>query len=281
MITLDVDSVQAFVLVADLRSFTKAAEALDTSQAAVSVKLKRLEEKLGQKLIERTPRLVRLSVQGAAFLEAGRAFLAAHERAVAGLSSQPRRLALGINVHVAGPELPVLLARLNAHDPALCMEVHVDTSRDLLAAYDKGSLDAVIVRREDNRRDGEVLSQDRFGWFASPDFQRRDHEPLRLASLASSCGVRSIATRALDAADIAWTEVFVGGGMAAVGAAVSIGLAVAALARRVAPIGTVEVGERLGLPRLPEFDIVMHSSLSDARSRGALRTLATAFRDHR
>lgn len=281
MITLDVDSVQAFVLVADLRSFTKAAEALDTSQAAVSVKLKRLEDKLGQKLIERTPRFVRLSVQGAAFLDAGRAFLASHERAIAGLSTQPRKLALGINVHVAGPELPVLLARLNVYDPALCMEVHIDTSRDLLAAYDKGVLDAVIVRREDNRRDGEVLSQDRFGWFASPDFERRDSEPLRLASLASSCGVRSIATRALDAADIAWNEVFVGGGMSAVGAAVSIGLAVAVLACRVAPVGTMEVGERLGLPRLPEFDIVMHSSLSDGRSRGALRTLATAFRDHR
>lgn len=281
MITLDVDSVQAFVLVADLRSFTKAAEALDTSQAAISVKLKRLEDKLGQKLIERTPRFVRLSAQGAAFLEAGRAFLASHERAIAGLSTRPRKLALGINVHVAGPELPVLLARLNAYDPALCMEVHIDTSRDLLAAYDKGALDAVIVRREDNRRDGEVLSQDRFGWFASPDFERRNSEPLRLASLASTCGVRSIATRALDAADIAWNEVFVGGGMSAVGAAVSIGLAVAALACRVAPVGTVDVGERFDLPRLPEFDIVMHSSLSDARSRGALRTLATAFRDHR
>ena len=82
MTTLDIESVQAFVLVADLQSFTRAAEALDTSQAAISVKLKRLEDRLGEKLIERTPRLVRLSARGATFLGVAREFIAAHERAV-------------------------------------------------------------------------------------------------------------------------------------------------------------------------------------------------------
>ncbi|HKU99816.1 MAG TPA: LysR family transcriptional regulator, partial [Vineibacter sp.] len=241
MATLDVDAVQAFVLVADLQSFTRAAEALDTSQAAISVKLKRLEDRLGKKLIERTPRLVRLSAGGAAFLDAARAFIAAHERAVAGLSSTPRRLVLGISDHVAGPELPVLLARLHAYDPALVIEVQIDTSRGLLDAFDRGVLDAAIIRREDNRRDGEVLAQERVGWFAAPGFQHRQGEALRLASLAASCGVRNIATRALDAAGIAWTEVFVGGGTAAVAAAVAAGLAVGALAHRVAPVGAVEV----------------------------------------
>jgi len=278
---MDVDAVQAFVLVADLQSFTRAAEALDTSQAAISVKLKRLEDRLGKKLIERTPRLVRLSAGGAAFLDAARAFIAAHERAVAGLSSTPRRLALGISDHVAGPELPVLLARLHAYDPALVIEVQIDTSRGLLDAFDRSVLDAAIIRREDNRRDGEVLAQERVGWFAAPGFQHRQGDALRLASLAASCGVRNIATRALDGAGVAWTEVFVGGGTAAVAAAVSAGLAVAALAHRVAPVGAVEVGERLGLPSLPASEIVLHATLSDARSREALRTLAAAFREHR
>lgn len=281
MATLDVDAVQAFVLVADLQSFTRAAEALDTSQAAISVKLKRLEDRLGKKLIERTPRLVRLSAGGAAFLDAARAFIAAHERAVAGLSSTPRRLALGISDHVAGPELPVLLARLHAYDPALVIEVQIDTSRGLLDAFDRGVLDAAVIRREDDRRDGEVLAQERVGWFAAPGFQHRQGDALRLASLAASCGVRNIATRALDGAGVAWTEVFVGGGTAAVAAAVSAGLAVAALAHRVAPVGAVEVGERLGLPSLPASEIVLHATLSDARSREALRTLAAAFREHR
>lgn len=281
MAALDVDAVQAFVLVADLQSFTRAAEALDTSQAAVSVKLKRLEERLGHKLIERTPRSVRLSARGAAFLDAARDFLAAHERAVAGLSSSPQSFALGISDHVAGPELPLLLTRLHSHDPALVIAVEIDASRVLLDAFDRGTLDAAIVRREDDRRDGELLAHERVGWFASPAFEHRAGEAIRLASLAPSCGVRNNATRALNAAGQPWTEVFVGGGTAAVAAAVSAGLAVAALAHHVAPVGAIEVGERLGLPPLPSSDIVLHSRLSDARSRGALRTLAAAFREHR
>ena len=68
MKVLDLDAVRAFVLVADLCSFTRAADALGTTQSAVSLKLKRLEAHLGKQLLERTPRVVRLSVDGKAFL---------------------------------------------------------------------------------------------------------------------------------------------------------------------------------------------------------------------
>jgi DNA-binding transcriptional LysR family regulator len=49
MTTLDVESVQAFVAIADFQSFTRAAEALGTTQGAISVKLKRLEDRIGQR----------------------------------------------------------------------------------------------------------------------------------------------------------------------------------------------------------------------------------------
>jgi DNA-binding transcriptional LysR family regulator len=281
MTSLDVDAVRAFVAIAELQSFTRAAEALDTTQGAISVKLKRLEDRLGQKLIERTPRLVRLSAQGALFLDSARDFLAAHDRALAGLSAVRRRFALGIATHVGGPELPTLLARLNAHDPALTIEVRLDDSRDLLEAFDRGAIDAAIIRREDDRRDGEVLAPEHFGWFATPDFVHRAGEKLRLAASSPSCGIRNIATRALDAAGIAWTEVFLGCGSFAVAEAVSAGLATSVFSCRLAPPGTMEVSRRFGLPALPSSEIVLLSTLSDARSRAALRTLATAFREHR
>lgn len=278
VVTLDVEAVQAFVMIADLQSFTRAAEALGSTQGAISVKLKRLEDRLGQKLIERTPRRVRLSARGAAFLDAAREFIAAHERAVAELSSTQRRFSLGIAAHVAGPETPALLAHIHAYDPTLVIEVQLDNSRNLLDAFDRGVLDAAIIRQEDDRRDGEILATERFGWFAAPGFQHRQDEPLRLAALSPLCGVRDIATRALDAAGISWTEVFLGGGSSAVIAAVSAGLAVAALSYRVAPAGSVDVGERFSLPRLPTSKIVLHSTLTDSRSRGALRNIAAAFR---
>lgn len=281
MVTLDVDAVRAFVLIADSRSFTRAAESLGTTQGALSVKLKRLEDKLGQRLIERTPRLVRLSSQGELFIAAARDFLEAHERAVINLTATRKRFKIGIGCHVMGPEVPTLLARLKSMDPGLLIEVNLDSSRVLLDDYAGGLLDAIIIRTEDDRRDGTVLCAEHFGWYAAAEFESPAGEPLRLANLSSQCGVRSIAEQTLDQASIQWTEVFVGGGIAAVVAAISAGLAVAAFPRRLAPPDLIEVGSAFGLPALPSSAVVLHSDLRDKRTREALRTIASAFREHR
>ncbi|MFX5668592.1 LysR family transcriptional regulator, partial [Acinetobacter baumannii] len=66
---LDLDAIKAFVRIAELGSFTRAAEAMRTTQGAVSLKLQRLEDRLGCRLVERTPRYVELSARGVAFLE--------------------------------------------------------------------------------------------------------------------------------------------------------------------------------------------------------------------
>ena len=66
---LDLDTVKAFIRIAELGSFTLAADSLRMTQAAVSLKLKRLEDRLGFRLVERTPRHVELSARGAGFLE--------------------------------------------------------------------------------------------------------------------------------------------------------------------------------------------------------------------
>jgi DNA-binding transcriptional LysR family regulator len=279
MKALDVEAVQAFVLVADLNSFTRAAEAMDSTQSAVSLKIKRLEDGLGRRLIERTPRLVRLSAEGTAFLGAARNLVAAHQSAIGSFAVEHRRLTVGISYHIVGAELTTLLKRMNGSDPALVMELHIDASRDVLAAFDNGELEAAIVLRHDaKRRDGEVLFTEDFGWMAAPDFHHQPGEALRLATQAEPCSVRAMAVGALDAAGISWTEVFVGGGIATIGAAISAGLAVAALARRVSPPGTVDLGPRLGLPRLPTREVILHSRVSDARARAALRTLGAAFK---
>src|SRR5207245_9594176 len=91
MKALDIEAVQAFVLTADMKSFTRAAEAMDTTQSAVSLKIKRLEDGLGRRLLERTPRLVRLSADGSALLGPARTLVAAHHGALAsfGLERRP------------------------------------------------------------------------------------------------------------------------------------------------------------------------------------------------
>jgi DNA-binding transcriptional LysR family regulator len=279
MRALDVDAVQAFVHVADLRSFTRAAEAMETTQSAVSLKIKRLEDGLGRRLLERTPRLVRLSADGTRFLEHARGLVAAHRAALGCLTVPQRRLVIGISDHVVGAELPMLLRRMNAADPALVLEMRVCASRDALAELERGVVDGAIVLRHDKvRRGGEVIQPEAFGWMGTPDFVHDAGRPLRLANQAEPCDVRGTAIAALDAAGIAWTEVFVGGGIGTIGAAVSAGLAVAALARRAAPAGTIDLAPRLGLPPLPARDVVLHSTVSDRQARASLRTFAAIIR---
>src|SRR6516225_4314587 len=119
--TLDIATVQAFLLVADLQSFTRAAEALGTTQAAVSLKLQRLETLLGKRLVERSPRAVRLTGEGAEFLDRARALMEAHDRALSGHKPASQQLSLGISDHAAGPELVPMLERLHATFPQLAL----------------------------------------------------------------------------------------------------------------------------------------------------------------
>jgi hypothetical protein len=238
MSTLDIDTVQAFLLVAELQGFTRAAEALGTTQAAVSMKLQRLESVVGKRLVERSPRAVALTAAGAAFLPNARALIEAHDRALSGETPARQQLSLGISDHAAGPELVPLLERLHAMSSQLALSVTIGFSREMLDAYDAGELDAVVVRQEGSRRGGEKLTVDEFGW----------------------------------------TERFVGGGVTAVVAAALAVLAVAPLARRIAPPGLVDIGPAEGLPRLASSKVMLHSKVSDPAKLAALRTLAATFR---
>jgi DNA-binding transcriptional LysR family regulator len=275
---LDLDEVQAFGRIAELGSFTRAAEAMQTTQAAISLKLRRLENRLGCRLIERTPRHVQLSERGRVFLDPARQLLAAHDHALAAFAGVRQRLIIGISDHVAGPELPALIARMNDHDPHLVVEIRIGSSGDLLQSYDRREIEAVIVRLHAGRSDGDLVTEEKFGWFASPNWQPRAGEPLPVATMAESCGVRAMAAQHLDAAGVSWTEIFVGGGVAAVVAAVTAGLGVAALAPRMLPSGAVDVGARLGLPELPRLPVLLHTRVREGRARAALDALVDAYR---
>ncbi|HEY4254504.1 MAG TPA: LysR family transcriptional regulator [Roseomonas sp.] len=279
MRSLDPEAVEAFVLVADLRSFTRTAGVLNTTQAAVSLRLRRLEERLGQRLLERTPRQVRLSIAGERFLGPARALVAASRRAAEAFEDAPARLAVGVTHHLVGPDLPRLLRRIGEGDAGVTLHLRTGSTRGLLELYDAGELDAVVVLRHDeSRRGGELLLTESFGWFSAPDFVLPAGSPVPLAAQPEPCSLRAMALRALDAAGITWREAFVGTGAAAVGAAAAAGLAVAPLACRAAPTGTVEIGRSIGLPPLSGRDAVLHSNVSGERAGAVLRRVAAAFR---
>lgn len=278
---LDIDALRALVLVAEYRSFTRAAEALEATQAAISLRLKRLETRLGRRLLERTPRLVQLTPDGAALLAEARHVLAAHDAALAALEAKPQRpLLLGISDQAVGAQLPGLLSQLRGRLPGLRLEVRIGLSRDLAEAFDAGTIDAAILHHVGKAapRGAELLLRDRLGWFAAPGFEWRAGDPLPLLALAAPCSVRASAIKALDTAKIRWSESFTGGGVGALTAAVAAGLGVAVLGRRARLPGMVEWTKKQRLPQLPETAILLQSRVSDPVLSRALREIASAIR---
>lgn len=278
---LDIDSLRALVLVAEYRSFTRAAEALDATQAAISLRLKRLETRLGRRLLERTPRLVQLTPDGAVLLTEARHVLAAHDAALAVLQAKPQRpLLLGISDQAVGAQLPGLLAQLRGRLPALRLEVRIGLSRDLSEAFEAGKIDAAILHHVGKTapRGAELLLRDRLGWFAAPGFSWSPAEPLPLLALAAPCTVRASAIKALESAKIRWSESFTGGGVGALTAAVTAGLGVAVLGRRARLPGMIELTKKQRLPDLPDTAILLQSRVSDPVLSRALREIATAIR---
>jgi len=222
---------------------------------------------------------VRLSAEGALFLDAARSLVGAHERAVASFQAERRRLTVGISQLIVGSELPALLRHMNEHDPQLLLELRVAGSREVMQAYEEGALDAALVVQPENRnQQGELLYREQFAWIGAAGWRPRPGEPLPLSTQGESCSIRAAAVRALDQAGIPWTEVFIGKGAAVLGAAAAAGFAIALLARRAAPGGTVDLGATLGLPPLPSQDVVLYTALNDRRSRQALQALGEAFK---
>lgn len=279
MLTLDPDLLRTFVCVADTRSFTAAGSVLGATQSAVSMRIKKLEERLDRALLERTPRAVALTRFGEAFLADARRLLAIHDdiagRALNHEDAGP--VSLGVSDHAAGAHLPEVLARLKASVPGLQLRVHVGSSEDLAERFERGHFQGVVVRKEADRAGGVPLFRDRLAWMAAPDFAWSKSDPLPLLALAAPCRVRDVAAQALDAAGIAWVEAFAGGGVAAVQAAVSAGLGIACLDLRNKPTAARTLGRKESLPSLPESDIVLMRRAGPPALERVLDCVARAF----
>lgn len=275
---LDLESVQLFVLAADLGNLTRAAEAAGTVQPVVSQRLKALEAVLGRRLLDRTPRYVRLTAEGKAFLDKARDLLAAHEAALSVPTKPLAPFSVGFSDHALGSGFEDVLCHLrSALGAPVTIELKMGHSQDMRRLYEAGSIEAAIIRREVGGADGEVLGRDPLGWCAASDWANPSGESLPLLLLAEPCGVRSIATRALDRVGVTWRETFVGGGTAALVAAARAGLGVAPMGR-IASGNLTDRGRDLGLPTLPASEIVLLARSTSDANGAAVRALAAAIR---
>ncbi|HMO43911.1 MAG TPA: LysR family transcriptional regulator, partial [Phenylobacterium sp.] len=82
---LDLDLLRTFVAIAEVRNLTRAGERLGRTQSAISLQLRRLEERLGVTLFSRDPRRVVLTDEGEALLPQARQMLRLNDEILAGL----------------------------------------------------------------------------------------------------------------------------------------------------------------------------------------------------
>ncbi len=136
--------VQPFVVVAEERSFRRAAVRLGVSPAAVSKAIQRLEAQVGLTLIIRTTRAVSLTREGEVFFERCRAAVAAVEgarEAIEPLGSQPEGQLVISAPFVAAPLLGPSLALLRARCPKLVVSLKMT---DQISKLAEESIDVAV-----------------------------------------------------------------------------------------------------------------------------------------
>jgi DNA-binding transcriptional LysR family regulator len=180
-----------FVAVAEEGNFTRAAERLHVAQPGVSAQVRRLERELGQELLDRSGRTVRLTDVGAAALPHARAALAAVKgvrEAVDELAGLVRgQVAIGA-VTSAGPvRLPDLLARFHERYPAVEITLSEANSDAMLAALREGRLDVAVVGLSTDPPPGiatQVLIDEPFLAVTAPSGPLAERTEVAIADLA-------------------------------------------------------------------------------------------------
>lgn len=144
MVDLDSSLLRAFVAVADDLHFGRAATRLVVSQQALSKRLQRLEQLLGTRLVERTPRSVALTAAGERLLVPARRVVDDVDAAVATVRVAERPL----RVDVLEQHLwPLLLVRAAAEQGDLGIDVLVrEAGRDTLDVLRSGDVDVAFGR---------------------------------------------------------------------------------------------------------------------------------------
>ena len=149
---MTLDQLRIFVAVAERQHVTRAAEALNLTQSAVSSAITTLEGRHGVALFDRVGRNIVLNEAGQVFLEEARAVLSrasAAEDALDDLGALKRgRLSIQASQTIAGWWLPARLAAFHARHPGIRIDVAIGNTRDVAQAVIDGRAELGLVEGE-------------------------------------------------------------------------------------------------------------------------------------
>jgi DNA-binding transcriptional LysR family regulator len=264
MIDLDPACLRAFLAVAEEGGFTRAAQKLNRTQSAVSMQIRRLEEVLGVRLIGDRKRAT-LTPAGERILEHARRIMALNDEVL----GRARGLDIAGRVRIGAPDdyvsffLPAMLRRLATTHPLVEVEVRCNMSVDLIAAVDRGHLDLALVTRLPGFDGGTTVRREPLIWVTT-DEALSERRPLPLALFSVGCPFRAAALERLDKARLPFRIAYESPSITSIAAAVSEGLAIAALAQISLQPAMKVLDAAHGLPALPVVEIVLYGPRSAA-----------------
>lgn len=256
---LDLDLLRAFVAVAEEGGFTAAAERLRRTQAAVSLKIKRLEATLGKRVLERSSRHLALTRDGEVLLGYARRLLDLNDETLQRLGAPPvsGTLRVGVADYFLPAHLPKALARFGRSHPDVHVQARVGFAQDLTAAFERGDLDLVLTRREQGEGKGRLIWRDPLVWAASAGLEIVPARPLRLCLLPAPCVYRTHGITALDRIGRRWEAAYTAPSVLGLQAAALAGVGVAVLSRSAMISGLRQLTPEEGFPILPELEVIV------------------------
>ena len=188
---MELRQLEYFVAVAEEANFTRAAERVHVAQPAVSAAIQRLERELGEQLLDRSHRTVRLTAAGEAALPHARAALAAAadiQVAIDELTELVRGTVTIGAVTSHSVDIPSLLADFHFEHPQVEITLSTDSSDALIEKVRGGRLDAAIVSvGPDERPDGldvEVVTDEAIQAAVATADDLASRKTIRLTDLA-------------------------------------------------------------------------------------------------
>jgi DNA-binding transcriptional LysR family regulator len=254
---LDVDQLRTFIAIAETGSFTRAAEVVNKTQSAVSMQMKRLEERLERPIFARDGRASKLTDDGQRLLDYARRIVKLNVETIAAFSDAELsgRVRLGVPDDYADRYLPEIMARFSRAYPGVELSVICEPSVDLLERIDANELDLAIVTNCESKRASETFRRERLLWVTSNRHGTHDEERVPLALGRPTCSWRSVACERLETVARPFRVLYSSSNAGAVAAAVLAGLAVSVLPESGLRPGMRVLSPADGFPDLPSCHV--------------------------
>jgi DNA-binding transcriptional LysR family regulator len=260
---LDLDQLQSFCVIADCGSFTEAARRVNKTQSAVSMQIKRLEERLDDSLFSREGRSISMTAKGNELYAKARRMLRINAEIVDLFSDKDLagNIRFGVPDDYAVRLLPVILSQFQRTHPKIAVDVKCLASEELLDGMHSGKFDLIVFTQGTQHEFGELFRTERMFWVGGRNGMAIKTAPLPLAVGDQCCCWRSDAVDALNRRGREFRVAYTSSNATAITSAVLSDLAVGILPESALQQGMQVLGEKENLPRLPDAQVaVMRAS---------------------